>query len=330
MQSIGSPAGSRAERAVDDGALLLALAIAWDLLLGEPPAAVHPVVWMGRVNRRLERWAPRGGRGAQLVYGGAMALLPPAGYVLLARWLLGLAGRRRPRPVCWIVAAALLKATFAVRELRRAGEAVRRALDAGDLAGARAGLRALVSRDAAGLDAGLVAAAAVESLAENVGDSIVAPFLYYGLGGAPGALAYRAVNTLDAMVGYRGRYEWLGKGGARLDDLLNVVPARVAAGLIVGAAALAGEDAGGAWRIMRRDAGKTASPNAGWPMAAMAGALGVELEKVGQYRLGDPVAPVTAGTIARADRLVAIAAGGAALLAVGLRRATRRPGGSGR
>lgn len=310
-----------------DDPLLLALAVGWDLLLGEPPAAVHPVVWFGRIAAWLVARAPAGGPRAQFLYGGALALLPPLGYAALARQLMR-AGRRLPAPIAVALAVPLLKSTFAVRALREAGEGVQRPLTAGDLDAARRGLRSLVSREAAGLDERLVAAAAVESLAENLGDAVVAPFLYYAVGGLPAALAYRAVNTLDATVGYRGRYEWLGKAAARLDDLANLVPSRVAALSIVLAAAVAGEDARGAWWIMRRDAGRTASPNAGWPMAAMAGALGVELEKVGHYRLGDPRAAVDTRTIARADRLVALAAAGTALFALALRAVVGRQGGA--
>jgi len=145
----------------------------------------------------------------------------------------------------------------------------------------------LVSRDTATLSATQVSAATIESVAENLSDSVVAPLLYYAVGGLPAAFGYRFANTADAMVGYRDEvYEWLGKAPARLDDLFNLVPARLAAALIVAAAPLTGESAGRAWRIWRRDAGKTASPNAGHPMSAMAGALDVELEKVGHYRLG--------------------------------------------
>jgi adenosylcobinamide-phosphate synthase len=296
---------------------LLPLAVAWDLLLGEPPTRVHPVVGMGSVARVLERRAPAEGDGRQLVYGAALALVPPALYALaLDRGWRRLRGRRF---LALAVGVPLLKSTFAIRELRRAGERVRAPLAAGDLAAAREGLRSLVSRDVAALDGALVAAAATESLAENLSDSIVAPFLYYALLGLPGAVAYRAINTLDAMIGYRGRYEWLGKAAARLDDLVNLAPARLTAVLIVLAAGVVGEDARGAWATLRRDAGATASPNAGWPMAALAGALGVELEKVGHYRLGAGGAAADAATIARADRLVGLVAGGATVLAIGLR-----------
>jgi adenosylcobinamide-phosphate synthase len=131
--------------------------------------------------------------------------------------------------------------------------------------------------------------------------------LYYALGGLPAALAYRFVNTTDAMLGYRDpAHEWLGKAPARLDDLANLLPARLTAGLITLAAALVGDDAGGAWRIWRRDARKTASPNAGHPMSAMAGALGVELEKVDHYRLGAGGRSPAPGDISRAVRLVRV------------------------
>ena len=293
--------------------MLLPLAVAWDAVLGEPPGAVHPVVWMGRAARAIERRAPGSGRAAQLAYGAGLAIGPPLVYAAAAGW--GWRRARRRPVIALTIGVPLLKSMFALRALREAGEGVRAPLAGGDLAGARVGLRSLVSRDAAGLDGPLIAAAAVESLAENLGDSVVAPLCAYAVGGLPGAVAYRAVNTLDAMIGYRGRYEWLGKAAARLDDVLNLLPSRLAALLIVGAAAIVGEDARGAWWVARRDARLTPSPNAGWPMAAMAGALGVELEKVGQYRLGAGGAVADAATIRRADRVVAVAAWGAVALA---------------
>ena len=298
-------------------AWLLPLAVAWDLLLGEPPSRVHPVVWMGNLARAIERRAPTEGAARQFAYGVALAFAPPLIYATVTRMTYRrLAGRPSLAP---LLGVPLLKSTFAIRALRRAGEGVRAPLAAGDLAAARAGLRSLVSRDPAGLDAPLVAAAAVESLAENISDSIVAPLCYWAVLGLPGAVAYRAINTLDAMIGYRGRYEWLGKAAARLDDASNFVPARLTALLLVAAAVVAGEDAPRALATARRDARATESPNAGWPMAAMAGALGVELEKVAQYRLGAGGHPADAATIGRADRLVALVAGGAMVLALAAR-----------
>jgi adenosylcobinamide-phosphate synthase len=203
-----------------------------------------------------------------------------------------------------------------VRALGAAASQVRTALERADLPSARQSLRSLCSRDPAALSDPQVAAAAVESVAENLSDSLVAPLFWWAVAGLPGAIAYRAINTLDASIGYRGRYEWLGKASARLDDVVNLVPARLTAALLLAAGALAGGRLRDGLRILWRDGRKTESPNAGLPMAAMAGLLGVELEKVGHYRLGDPSAPVGAPTIARAWRLTRLASVLALLLAL--------------
>jgi adenosylcobinamide-phosphate synthase len=272
-----------------------AVAVAADLLWGEPPARLHPVVWMGRLIAALERFAPPEAQGAtpRLLYGAGMAALAVAAFAApawAAERLLGRAG--------WpgaLILGLLLKPAFAVRALLAATAVVGDALAQDDLPRAREGLRSLVSRDTAALPAPLLAAAAIESVTENTADSAVAPLLWFALWGLPGAVAYRVVNTLDAMVGYRtARYEHLGKASARLDDAANLVPARLAGLLFVLAAPAAGGDAVTAWRVMRRDRRITASPNAGWPMSAAAGALDVRLEKVGHYRLnpqGRPPGP---------------------------------------
>ena len=182
----------------------------------------------------------------------------------------------------WPVQALALKATFAGRVLLEAGRRVEDALQRGGLDQARQDLRWLVSRPTGDLDAGLVAAAAIESLAENLVDSWVAPLAAYGLFGLGGAYAYRAANTADAMWGYRSaHYEWLGKAIARLDDVLNWLPARL------GALALFILDLAAQKRSRSgvRDAHLTASPNAGQPMAVAAGQLDVRLEKPRHYTL---------------------------------------------
>lgn len=294
--------------------VVLATAFALDLALGEPPDRAHPVVWMGRVVSALERAAPRSGNGAELVYGGFVAFLVPLGFAFAAALLLG---ALEPWP--WVgfgAAAFLLKTSFAVRALGDAAAVVREALGRGDLAGARTGLRSLCSRDPSGLDEPALAAATVESVAENASDSFVAPVFYYVLFGLPGAVFYRAVNTLDAMIGYHGRTEYLGKVSARLDDVLNWLPARLTAILLLAAGASRRLDVGRGLRILRRDGGKTESPNAGRPMAAMAGLLGVRLEKGGAYRLGDALLPIEAGHIDDAWSVVARAAALAMLGAV--------------
>jgi adenosylcobinamide-phosphate synthase len=273
-------------------ARILAAALVVDAVCGEPPAAFHPVVWMGRLLDWLEKQAPRGEK-PRLAYGLAVALALPA----VSAGIAHLVEHLGP----WPLHALALKPALAGRALLEAGQRVETALANDDLAGARAHVRWLVSRPTQELDGGLVAAAAVESLAENLVDSWVAPLLAYTAFGLSGAYAYRAANTADAMWAYRSpRYEHLGKGAARLDDLLNWVPARLGAWCLVLAAGRQ-SDALAAWD---RDGGRTASPNAGQPMAAAAGALGVRLEKVGHYVLNDSAPPPSPRTIAATRRLV--------------------------
>jgi len=208
-----------------------------------------------------------------------------------------------------VIEALALTTMLSLRDLVRAARRVQAALRGGDLEGARTAVgRDLVSRPTARLGAGQVAAATIESVAENLTDSVLAPVAFYLAFGLPGAFAYRAVNTADSMIGYRhGTLEHFGKGAARLDDALNFIPARLAALAIVGAAALAGADVGRAWRTMLDHHARTASPNAGWTMAAMAGALGVQLEKPQHYILGQGLQP-TVEDISTAVRIVVIAA----------------------
>ena len=296
---------------------VLALAVALDLAFGELPARLHPTVWMGRTVAFGEKLAPRDGwRG--LVAGGVLALLVAGLWVAAAYFAVrGLHGLHDVAYV--LVGALLLKSTFALRMLHLAAARVRGLLASGDVASARHGLRSLVSRDTSELTREQAAAAAVESVLENMTDSIFGPWLFFALFGLPGAVAYRAINTLDSMVGYRGEYEFLGKASARLDDLINLIPARLTALLLVFASLfLPGQKAGGAWRIMWRDHSRTQSPNAGWAMSGMAGALGVELQKAGHYRLGDDNRPVEHQDITRAIRSMYLVAALGLVVALGL------------
>src|SRR5262249_46813113 len=159
-------------------------------------------------------------------------------------------------------------------ELGQAALRVVKPLDADNLDEARVALRSLCSRDPSELSREELLAATIESLAENASDSFVAPLFYFALFGIPGAIAYRAINTLDAMIGYRGKSEALGKFAARLDDVANFIPARLTALLFLALGWLLGSDAARGWRILRRDGANTPSPNGGRPMATMAGLLG--------------------------------------------------------
>ncbi len=293
-------------------AATFALAVALDACTGDPPTALHPVALVGAAARRLHAQAPAGER-ARRGYGTAVAAALPLAAAATATGLVQLG--RRVHPLVGAGAAVTLASlTSALRTLCVRAQEVERALVRGELEAARslAG-RHLVSRDTAALDASEVAGATIASVAENLSDGVVAPWLAYACGGTGAAWAYRAANTLDALWGYRTReFEALGWGAARLDDALNLVPARATAAAIVGAAALPGQrghcDARRALAVWRRDASRTASPNAGQPMAAMAGALGVRLAKRDAYTLGAELRAAAPADIGRAVALARSAA----------------------
>ena len=270
---------------LDAGAILIALVL--DLLLRELPNSVHPVVWMGKLVSWLERIGPSvESQRAALAWGAGMAISVP----VLAGGLAWLAanGLRELGSIPYLVGvAALLSTTFAVKGLAQAAKSVQDSMDEGSMGDARHGLSSLVSRDAASLSQSLTSSATIESVAENTTDSYIGPWLAFALLGLPGAFAFRAVNTLDSMIGYRGRYEYLGKVSARLDDAMNLVPARVSAALMIAAGALCRLPASQGWHWAWTGRRLTASPNAGWTIGAMSGLLGVALEKSGHYRIGD-------------------------------------------
>jgi adenosylcobinamide-phosphate synthase len=295
------------------GAIAVLAAFGLDAAFGEPPNALHPVAWMGAAIARGRAWALAGRRTSQLVRGAIVAVVVPGASAAAAYALARVLASSLVPSI--VVIALALKPMFAVRALGEAAFRVRDALDGGDIAAARHALGSLCSRDARALDQDGLVAAAIESVAENTSDSVVAPLLYFAFLGLPGAAFYRAANTIDAMMGYRGELEWAGKAGARLDDALNLAPARLTALLVVAAGALAGLDVRRGITVWRRDAGLTESPNAGRPMAAMAGLLGVRLEKHGCYVLGDDARPPATSDITRAWRVAWLASVLAVVLA---------------
>lgn len=282
-----------------------ALALGVDALLGEPPSSLHPTVWMGRwigMAKDCRRTTTPGAslaEGAAWVVGGAVATALAARAVSRGIDLL-------PGTMRVLATSAMLKPALSLRALVAAGGEVETALRRNDLDEARRLLSwHLVSRDTSALSASEVAGAAIESLAENLGDGVVGPLLAFRAGGLPAAYAYRFLNTADAMLGYRTEeLEWFGKAAARLDDAANLAPARAAALAVALAAPIAGSDPRAAVHVALRDAGRTPSPNAGWPMAAMAGALGVRLDKRGAYVLHAEGREPTADDLARARRIV--------------------------
>jgi adenosylcobinamide-phosphate synthase len=297
--------------------LVLSLAVILDLAVGELPPRFHPTVWIGKTISWAEKLAPRRPSG-QSAFGVLIVLLIPGLWAVAAYF--AMQGLQSIHDLAYILGGAvLLKSAFALRMLHQVASRVRAFLLQGDIARVRADLPALVSRDVATLTPQQAAAAAVESVSENITDSFIGPWLAFALFGLPGAVAYRAINTLDSMIGYHGKYEYLGKASARLDDLINLVPARLTALLLViSSVLLPGQRAADAWRIMWRDHARTESPNAGWTMSGMAGALGVELEKVGHYRLGDATRPLEPKDITRAIQTMYLVAGLGLCIALGV------------
>lgn len=313
-------------------AMVMLLAFCLDLVMGDPRWLPHPVREMGRAISALEKGlrglfpaTPGGERAA----GAVLALVLPVGSFWLGWAVLWLCGRLAP----WLGLAAevlLCSQCLAARELKKESIAVYRELERGDLSAARTAVARIVGRDTGSLTAEGVTKAAVETVAENTSDGEIAPLFWMAIGGAPLALAYKAVNTMDSMVGYRNeKYQYFGTAAARLDDLVNWLPARMAALVMVALCPLAGLDAEGAFRVWRRDRKKHKSPNSAQTEAAMAGALGVQLAGDAWYfgelhhkpTLGDDLRPVRPADIKKADQLMYWTSGAFLLLAAWARMA---------
>lgn len=308
------------------GELLLACLL--DAVIGDPRWLPHPVRLMGQVigwyelRIRSVVQTARGERAAGVLLA---AGLPVVSYAV--GWItIELVGALQA--VVGAAATVVLAAmTVAARDLADHARAVGEALKAGSIEKAREAVAHIVGRDTAHLSEPDIVRATVETIAESTSDGVVAPLFYLTLGGAPLALAYKAVNTLDSMVGHREpRYQHLGWASARLDDVVNWLPARLTALLLVCAAwpvLWSGRAVQRSWFLLRRDGHRHPSPNSGWPEAAMAGALGVQLGGTNYYggvqqerpRLGDPVEALALVHIDRALRLMKTAVVFALLLA---------------
>lgn len=294
---------------------ILIIALVLDLAAGEPPNCVHPVAGMGKVISFLMQGSRRYSERVQFFYGMTVSLVTIAVFGIPVYFLLHYL--RDFNTIAYILAAAVIfKTCFALQGLRRSAVKIRNLLVKGNLLEARFQLRSLVGRDTGKLDTSQMVSATVESVAENSCDSFFAPLFYFALFGVTGAVVYRVINTLDSMIGHHGEYEYLGKFAARLDSAVNYIPARITAVLIIAAAWLCRRDAAQAWRIMLRDRRNTESTNAGWTMSAVAGALGVQLEKVGFYKLGDSRNPLVPGLIDTSLRIALVAAGVWSLLII--------------
>ena len=286
-----------------------------DAVFGDPAWLPHPVVYMGKAISALEKGLrarlPKTPEG-ELLGGRILAFCLPVGTFALTSFvcigatalhpLLGLAVQ-----MFWCGQA------LAAKGLVQESMNVYRKLTKPDLPAARIAVSRIVGRDTQALTAEGVTKAAVETVAENASDGVIAPLLYMLLGGAPLALTYKAINTMDSMVGYKNtQYLYFGRAAAKLDDLANYLPSRIAALLWVAAAALTGNDARSAWRIWRRDRRNHASPNSAQTESACAGALNVQLAGPAYYfgeyypkpTIGDAVRPIEPEDIRRADRMM--------------------------
>jgi adenosylcobinamide-phosphate synthase len=285
---------------------ILFVALALDVFLGEPPAVAHPVVWMGRIVTILERGLYGGTDSVQRLKGAALAIGLIVTFtvpVALFQWLgyqiasgnvvllLGYVG----------LSAYLLKTSFTIFTLQK--EAIRVAdLAYTDIDAARLHLRALVSRERLHLDRERVLSSVCESVGENTVDSVVSPLLFFAVFGVAGALCYRAVNTLDSMLGYRDHRLHAGSFSARLDDIFNYLPTRLAiVPMLLGFRMVSGKSAcEEAWNVLKTDRHKKSAVNSGISVALFAGGLGVTLIKPSSYEIGDGRDNITRATVNRA------------------------------
>jgi len=272
--------------------MVLALAIGMDLLFGEPREMLHPVVWIGKLidglRGHMNRSKASGCVLVSIVVGSAVL----SGYlVTLVHGAIGL-----------LISAYVLKSTFSITCLTDTATRIYGHLDRDDIVSAKKELPALVGREPERLTKEEMCSATIESIAENFVDGILSPIFYFVLFGLPGALGYKAINTLDSMLGYKNQGDF-GLASARLDDVVNYIPARLSVLFVTIASAFHGSPLA-ALRISRRDHGQTASPNSGWPMAAMAGALGVSLKKPFCHALGDEFALPEPQQIKRAVQIM--------------------------
>ncbi len=271
-----------------DGVFIFALAFIIDIVLGEIPDQIHPTVGIGKVIAYLKPYCKNKNPKIEkangvllLVTVALLAALP----VFLGLWVIRFYLGSIPYI---IVGAILFKSTFAIKCMRRYTVPIAKALKTNDLDGARKYLPYIVRRDPNSLNERQIISAAVESIAESTTDGITGPFFFFAFLGVPGAFIYRVINTHDSMVAYKTpELRNIGWFSAKMDTAANYIPSRLTALLMVVAAGLVGENAKESWRILKRDKNNTASPNAGYTISAMAGALETQLAKPGHYALGD-------------------------------------------
>lgn len=268
--------------------IIIILAIIIDVIFGELPAKIHPVVWMGKLIDIFKAFLInyRSKISGIILTVVILAIFTLATYVIIQLSLLNYI-------LYILVSSILLSITFAIKVLISSAENIKNDLN-NDLGKARKSMSYLVSRNTSKLSESEIVSATIETLTENITDSVIAPLFYAFIFGVPGAVAYRVINTLDAMVGYKTPENIkIGWFPAKLDDIANYIPARITGILVVFAAAILRLNWKNAYKIMMRDARKPDSPNSGYSMAAAAGALGIKLQKIDYYEIGDDLNPLT-------------------------------------
>lgn len=268
--------------------LILVGAVLLDLLVGEYPTSLHPTVWAGRLIDALIKPGFQLKPIGQLVYGALVSLLTITIFSLVVFWLMTWC-KDTNRWLFVLVGILIFKSTFCIREQWKVAGRTKEIIQNGQpVPQNMRGLFDTVKGNGSISNKDIISSS-VRSIAENASDFVVAPFFYFLIFGVPGAVAYRVINTLDNMIGYRGKFEYLGKFAARLDDLVNFVPARLTGLAIVLGAKFRNLDFRKSWTTMLTQHSLTPGPNGGWPMTAAAGALGVTLAKHGHYSIGiDP------------------------------------------
>ncbi len=287
--------------------LIVAFALGLDFALGDPKNRYHPTAWIGGLIAKLTPFAKNSTK-----IGGVFLVLTVVTIVLLSLFALDITINLITIDYVSLIVsitagAILLKTTIAIRGMEKHAIAVVESIEHNDIEKARDNLAMIVKRNTKNLDKNHVLSGVLESVSENTVDGITGPLFYYGLFGLPGAFVYRAINTIDSMIGYKDSiFKNVGWFGANCDKILNYIPSRLTALVMVLSAKIIGVDWKNSYQIMLRDGSKTESPNAGYPMAALAGALQTKFEKIDHYSLGDGNVEITKDHIKSAIALMKV------------------------
>ena len=277
--------------------LIVFAAFCLDLMFGDPKNKYHPTAWIGSIIAFLTPLARNDNSRIEKIGGVFVVIIPiliVVGFLTILDFGLSLETNFLTMIFSVVVGAVLLKTTIALRGMEKHALSVLNSIEENNLDSARENLSMIVKRDTKNLDKKHLISGVLESISENTVDGITGPLFYYSIFGLPGAFVYRIVNTADSMVGYKNNlFKNLGWFGAKSDTILNYLPSRLTGLVMIISAIILKQNWRGCYRIMIRDAKKTESPNAGYPMAALAGALGTTFEKIDHYNLGEENTPLT-------------------------------------